>query len=144
MKKFTVRIAEKFKEGRLLLDEPPNAHNHEDWNDLVESDPDFADEFNRIYDNHDVQEADDNFDPDSFDSFIGMELSVDRGDVHPVHAKVTKRLRDHRGNPIGTAHDKIMLDTRMYKVEFIDGTKQAMAANLIAENMFATVDEEGH
>ena len=144
MKKFTVRIAEKFKEGRLLLDEPPNAHNHEDWNDLVESDPDFADEFNRIYDNHDVQEADDNFDPDSFDSFIGMELSVDRGDVHPVHAKVTKRLRDHRGNPIGTAHDKIMLDTRMYEVEFIDGTKQAMAANLIAENMFATVDEEGH
>ena len=32
----------------------------------------------------------------------------------------------------------------MYEVEFIDGTKQAMTANLIAENMFATVDEEGH
>ena len=32
----------------------------------------------------------------------------------------------------------------MYEVEFIDGSKQAMSANLIAENMFATVDEEGH
>eukprot|EP00980_Cylindrotheca_fusiformis_P005760 scaffold1199_cov137-Cylindrotheca_fusiformis.AAC.2 len=32
----------------------------------------------------------------------------------------------------------------MYEVEFPDGYKQAMAANIIAENMFATVDEEGY
>ena len=31
----------------------------------------------------------------------------------------------------------------MYEVEFLDGHKQAMAANVIAENLFATVDEEG-
>ena len=70
--------------------------------------------------------------------------SVDRGDVHPMHARVTKRLKDHKGNPIGQAHEHIKLDTRMYEVEFIDGHKQAMAANLIAENMFATVNKEGH
>ena len=144
IKIFSNKIAEKFKEGRLLLLEPNQKPNLDDWSDLLETDPDFAEEFNRLYDNEDVPEADDTFDPDAFDSFLGMELSVDRGDVHPMHAKVTKRLKDHRGNPIGTAHDKIMLDTRMYEVEFIDGTKQAMTANLIAENMFATVDEEGH
>ena len=37
-----------------------------------------------------------------------------------------------------------MLDTRMYEVEFIKGTKQAMTANLIVETLFATVDKEGH
>ena len=32
----------------------------------------------------------------------------------------------------------------MYEVEYADGSKQAIAANVIAENMFASVDEEGH
>ena len=32
----------------------------------------------------------------------------------------------------------------MYEVEYADGSKQALAANVIAENMFASVDEEGH
>ena len=32
----------------------------------------------------------------------------------------------------------------MYEVEFIDGHKQALSANIIAENMFASVDEDGH
>ena len=36
------------------------------------------------------------------------------------------------------------LDTRKYKVEFLNRYKTAMAANLIAENMHASVDEEGN
>ena len=32
----------------------------------------------------------------------------------------------------------------MYEVEYHDGSKQAMAANAIAENLFASVDEEGY
>ena len=73
-----------------------------------------------------------------------MELDIDRGGEQPEFAKVTKRLKDHRGNPIGTANNNPILDTRMYEVEFADGHKQAFSANVIAENMFATVDEEGH
>ena len=53
-------------------------------------------------------------------------------------------MRDNHGNPIGTANDNPILDSRMYEVQFADGHQQAMAANLIAENMFASVDEEGH
>ena len=57
---------------------------------------------------------------------------------------MTKRLRDNQGNPIGTSNVNPMLDTRMHEVEFLDGHKQALSANAIAENMFASVDKEGH
>jgi len=32
----------------------------------------------------------------------------------------------------------------MYEVEYYDGTKQTLAANVITENMFISVDKEGH
>ena len=32
----------------------------------------------------------------------------------------------------------------MYEVEYQDGHMEALAANLIAENLFAQVDEEGN
>ena len=102
----------------------------EEWSDLLEDDRDFADEFNRLFDNTDVPEADDNFDPDTYDDYINKEISVDQGDVHPVRATVTKRLKDNRGNPIGTAHPYPIMDSRMYEFEFADGHKQTMAANI--------------
>jgi hypothetical protein len=37
-----------------------------------------------------------------------------------------------------------ILDTRVYNVEFPDGHTEVFAANAIAENMFAQVDQEGH
>ena len=139
---FTEKIAVKFKEGRLQQDgdKPDLAA----WEDLLEGDPDFAEEFNRLFDNPEVLEADDTFDPDSYDTYLNMEVSFDRGGEYPEHARVTKRLRDTNGNPIGKANNNPILDTRMYELEFVDGYKQAVSANLIAENMFATVDEEGH
>ena len=142
MKVYSDKIRDKFKEGRLSV--PGDRPKLEDWADLLEDDQDFADEFNRLFDNTDVPEADDEFDPDSFDSYLNMELAIDRGGEHAEFARVTKRLKDHRGNPIGTANDNPILDTRMYEVEYIDGHKQALAANLIAQNMIASVDEEGH
>ena len=32
----------------------------------------------------------------------------------------------------------------MYEMEYHDGSSQKLSANVIAENMFASVDEEGH
>ena len=58
--------------------------------------------------------------------------------------RVTKRLRDKDGLPIGTAHDNPILDTRVYEVEFPDGHKASFSANAIAENLFAQVDDEGN
>ena len=73
-----------------------------------------------------------------------MELAFDRGDNIPSFAKVTKRLRDAQGLPIGTANENPILDTNMYEVEYLDGFTTSMAANSIAENMFAQVDEAGN
>ena len=74
-----------------------------------------------------------------------MELAVPRGDnPNPQYAKVMKRLRDVNGIPIGTANKNPILDSRMYEVEYQDGTKASLAANYIAENLFAQVDQEGN
>jgi hypothetical protein len=48
------------------------------------------------------------------------------------------------GIPIGTANDNPVLDSRIYEVEFPDGYKTSMAANVTAENLFAQVDPEGN
>jgi len=49
--------------------------------------------------------------------------------------KVTKRKRDEHGVTIGVAHEKIMLDTREYVVEFPDGVEIEFSANTITEAM---------
>ena len=71
------------------------------------------------------------------------ELAFGCGDNSPSFAKVKKRLRDAQGLPIGTANDNPILDTRMYEVEYLNGFTTSMAANSIAENMLAQVDDEG-
>ena len=141
VQEFNRNIADKFKEGRLATNATPTL---DEWSDLLEDDEDFAAEFNCLFDNPEVAEADDTFDPDSFDLYLNMELTVDRGGDHPEFARITKRLRDPRGLPIGRANNNPILDTRMYEVEYADGSKQALAANVIAENMLASVDQEGH
>ena len=53
-------------------------------------------------------------------------------------------MKENQGRPIGIASDNPILDTRMYEVEYQDGHTEALAANFIAENIFAQVDEEGN
>ena len=55
-----------------------------------------------------------------------------------------KRLKGANGRPIGVANEKSILDSRMYKVEYRDGYVAAMVANVIAENLFSQVDQEGN
>ena len=96
--------------------------------------------------NSKIKEADEEFTPDTYDDrYLNMELAVPRGDnPNPQYARVTKRLRDADGVPIGTANENPILDSRMYEVEYQDGTKVSLAANYIAENLFAQVDQEGN
>ena len=117
----------------------------QDWSEPVD-DLDFLDEFHNVISNPEVPEVDQQFTPDVFDDrYLNMELALPHGDeATPQYAKVTKRLRDANGIPIGTADDNPILDTRMYKVEFMDGTKQSLSANYIAENVFAQVDQDGN
>jgi hypothetical protein len=136
-------MAERFKEERLAKngDKPDPAA----WVGVIETDADFAEEFANPFDNPDAPEADDEFDPDSFDTHLNMGLVLDRRPgAEPEFAWVTKRLRDKHGNPIGKANDNPMLDTRLHEVEHLDGHKAALSANIIAESIMAQVDSEGH
>ena len=51
-----------------------------------------------------LPEADNSFTPDSYDRYLQMELAFDCVDDGPSFSKVTKKLRDAQGLPIGTAN----------------------------------------
>ena len=70
-----------------------------------------------------------------------MEVALPRDCDGTEFARVTKRLRDANGIPIGTANDNPILDTRVYEVEYLDGHKASLSPNAIAKNLFAQVDE---
>ena len=79
---FNTKIADKFKEGRLSTDgDKPELT---EWADLLEEDEDFAAEFNRLFDNTDVVEADDEFDPDSFRKTKSYRPTYSRGPPCPA------------------------------------------------------------
>ena len=117
-----------------------------DWSTHpFEDDPDFQEEFEDAVSNPEVKETDELFTPDTYDQYLQMELALPQGDsLEPRLAKVTKRLKDANGIPIGTADQNPLLDTRMYEVEFADGEKASLVANYIAENLFAQIDNEGN
>ena len=55
-------------------------------------------------------------------------------------ARVIKRMRNKDGLPIDTANDNPILDSRVYEVEYPDGHRASLAANVIAENLFFQID----
>jgi len=55
-----------------------------------------------------------------------------------------KRARGIDGEPIGCAHTNPYFDTREYEVQFTDGTVEKYTANVIADNMYAQIDDEGN
>jgi hypothetical protein len=73
-----------------------------------------------------------------------MELTLGVGTDDKRRGRVVKRSKGIGGDPIGRAHSNPFFDTREYDVEFTDGTTEKYAANVIAENMYAQVDDEGN
>jgi hypothetical protein len=57
---------------------------------------------------------------------------------------VIKRAKGIGGEAVGRAHANPFFDTREYEVEFTDGTIEQYTANIIAENMYAQVDNKGN
>ena len=118
--------------------------NPEHWAELMENDDDFRDEFNSIYNDDSIPEEDERTPEVLDDTYLNMEVALPRDSDGPELAKVVKRLRDKDGIPIGTANDNPILDTRVYEVEYQDGHSASLAANAIAENLFAQIDDDGH
>lgn len=86
-------------------------------------------------------EADD-FTADSFDQYLTAEVLLPRnGELY--RGTVRRRAKDDEGRPIGRRALNPVLDTRQYEVAFPDGSTDTYAANLIAENLYSQVDDEG-
>ena len=88
-----------------------------------------------------MPEADAYFMPDVFDdTFLNVELEIPTDGDRPDFAKVAKHLRDKDGLQIGISHHSSILDTILYEVDYKEGNKSSLAANAIAENIFAHVN----
>jgi hypothetical protein len=88
-----------------------------------------------------MPEADD-YTPEAYDQYLTAEVLLpNMGSM--TKAKVVARKRDADGNPVGTRNANPILDTREYEVLFPDGATDTFTANIIAENMYSQVDEEG-
>jgi len=57
---------------------------------------------------------------------------------------VKRRARDEGGVLIGRSNPNPLLDTSVYEVEFEDGSADCYHANIIAENIYARLDADGH
>ena len=141
-KQFDDKIAQKFKTGNMGY--ISDKLNPEDWVDLLTEDLDFCNEFEKICNNDAIKEADDYTAETLDDTYINVEIVLPCDSEGPDYTKVTKRLRDANGIPIGTVHDNPISDLRLYEVKYLDDHTVSLIANTIAENLYSQVDEEGN
>ena len=87
-------------------------------------------------------EADD-IDDEVLDKYLNAELIFDMGTGAERRGRVIKRAKGTTGQPVGRGHANPLFDTREYVVEFTDGSIENYFANVIAENMYAQIDDEG-
>ena len=83
------------------------------------------------------------YDPESYNSYITAQVLLPKGDEFKV-GTVVKRRADENGNPMGLSNENPILDTRLYEVQFDDGDVLEYSANVIAENLYSSVDGEGN
>ena len=114
---------------------------------LGDEDEEFTKEFRRVISNKHVKDVEDERTNEEYgnpDPYLYMELGLHRGEEGIHHARVKRRAVDDEGRPLGIANNNPLLDSRQYEVQYLDGGTEILTANIIAENMLAQVDEEGH
>ena len=57
--------------------------------------------------------------------------------------RVIATSKDDKGDIIGSYHENPLLNSIIYDVKFPDGEVKEYAANVIAQNMYSQVDENG-
>lgn len=116
--------------------------------ELAKIDPDAVTPTNPLYQDdfegtHDHTDDIDDATPEYKDLYIGAEVKLSvQGE--PKSGKVVRRARTDAGELYGRANDNPILDSRAYDVDFGDGDVRPFTANVIAENMYAQSDFEGH
>ena len=146
MEDFSRGLEDKFnaKTSTISVSDDPDVQNN--IFDINNESPEFIEEYNRVIDNSAVLYAEDELqdEPQMEESYLNMELGIRRnGESDMINATVKRRAVDSDGLPVGQYNDNPLLDSRVYEVEYSDGTSGKMSANIIAENLLSQVDEEG-
>ena len=81
---------------------------------------------------------------EDYENYVGMEVLLPQNGQHMQAARVVGLSKDSDGNEIGKSNMNPVLDSRVYDVMFPDGAVARYAANILAENMIAQVDDEGY
>ena len=121
------------------------------WNslssDATKEDDTFIEELRRVIDDVTLPHEDDikSINGTIPDTYVNMEVALPHGtDNELVYATVKHRAVDDQGNQIGKYHSNPLLDSRLYEVEYVNGSTEALTANIIADSIMSQVDEEGH
>ena len=76
------------------------------------------------------------------DKYVGMEVNLPhQGEMKS--GRVIGRKRNAEGNLLGTSNKNPLLDTRQYEIAFPDGTHADYSVNMIIENMYSQVEDDG-
>jgi hypothetical protein len=78
----------------------------------------------------------------AYDTMLNTELMLPNGDSYKP-AKVVRRTIGPDGQARGSYHQQPELNTMTYDVEFDDGLVKEYSANVIAEELFRQIDDEG-
>ena len=122
------------------------------WNslsvDITKDDDEFIEELKRVINDetlHHEDEAEGKGEKVIPDTYVNMEIALPHGsDGNLVYATFKQRVIDENGDPVGNFNANPLIDSRLYEVEYIDGTIEKLTANAIADNIMSQVDEEGH
>ena len=120
------------------------------WNNLtvVDEDPGFLDQYNRVISDGSIPNDKDNNETDDKEkenSYVNMDLGLPGKDDNGLMHKIVKRLKlNNEGKDVVNMNNNPLLGTRPQEVEFANGLTEFLTANIIAENLLEQVDEEGH
>lgn len=89
---------------------------------------------------HSILEADDI--PD-FDLYLNAEVLLPHDGEYLQAARVIGQSKDEDGMPVGLYNANPILNTRVYDLEFPDSAVRQYSMNIIAENIYSQVDEDG-
>ena len=71
-----------------------------------------------------MKDEDVEFTPNKADGYVNIELSLDCGGEHTQLSWVIKKMKDNEGNMIGMLNSNLIIDTRVYEVEYEDGHRK--------------------
>ena len=77
------------------------------------------------------------------DNYINMEVCFPQGESE-LWGKVVGLCLDKDGKVIGSPNENPYMNTALYEVKFDDGTTQTYGANIIAKNLWRSVNDEGY